>query len=76
MWLQLEGAEKSETNPSDPQQEDQSDATDGKVVAGYKPDIDCKPEGSDPEIEPVNLAQKEEDSDAEYVDCMPEVYEL
>ena len=65
--LQQECTEKSETNPSVPQQEEQADAAEGKVIAGYKPDVDYKPEGSDPEIKPVDHNKEEENSGAEYV---------
>ena len=37
----------------------------GKAIADYNPDVDYKPEGSDPEIETVN--EDKENSDAEYV---------
>ena len=51
-------------NVSIPQQEGQADATNCKAIAYYNPDIDYKPEGSDPDIKAVN--EEEEDSDAEY----------
>ena len=43
-WSQQEGAEDPETSPSVPQQEEQSDATEGKVIADYDPDIYYKGE--------------------------------
>ena len=36
-----EGASEPKTNPSDPQQEEQPDAAEGKVMTDYNPDIDC-----------------------------------
>ena len=56
---QQEVAEESETNPSVPQQEEQPDSTEGKVIADYDPDLDY--EGSEPKNEPVTQEQKEED---------------
>ena len=32
----------------------QRDATEGKAIADYDPDIDYKPEGSEPDIKAVN----------------------
>ena len=48
----------------DPQQEEQSDATEDKVIANYTLDIDC--ERSEPNVEPDAQEQMEVDSDAEY----------
>ena len=59
------GTEESETNVSVSQQEGQADATRGKAIADYNLDIDCEPEGSDPEIKAVD--KEEDNSDAEYV---------
>ena len=59
---QQEGAEEPERNP---QQEEQSDAAEGKVIADYDPDIDY--EGSEPKVEPDAREQREIDSDAEHV---------
>ena len=64
---QPEGIWEHETNHSVPWQEEQADTIDSNIIADYKPDLDHKPEGSDPKIEPVNEVQKEEDSDGEYV---------
>ena len=60
-WSQQEGAEEPETNPSVPQQEEQPDASEGKVIADYDPDVDY--EGSEPKNEPVTQEEKEEDPD-------------
>ena len=57
-----EGAGESATNPCVPKQEEQPDATEGKVIVDYNPNIDY--EGSEPEIEPVAQEEKEETSDA------------
>ena len=48
----------------DPQQEEQSDATEGEVIADYGPDVDY--EGSVPKVEPDAQDQRKVDSDAEY----------
>ena len=56
-----EDAEEPEQNP---QQEDQSDATEGKDIADYNLDVDY--EGSEPEVEPVTQVEREISSDAEY----------
>ena len=45
---QQEGAEEPER---DPQQEGQPDATHGKDITDYDPDVDY--EGSEPKVEPV-----------------------
>ena len=66
-WSQTEGTEESEKNPGVPQQEEQPDTTDGKVIVVYNLDADFKPEGSDPEIEPVHHEEDNENSYAEYV---------
>ena len=62
---QQEGAEGPETNLTVPQQEEQPDATKGKVIADYDPDKDF--EGSNPINEPVAQEEKEEDPNAENV---------
>ena len=64
-WLQLEGTEELKMNPSVPQQEEQTDATEGKVIIDYDLDIDY--DGSEPKNEPVAQEEKEENSNAEYV---------
>ena len=51
-----------ETNSSVPQQEEQRDAMEGKVIANCNTDVDYKPEGSDTDIEAVD--EEEENSDA------------
>ena len=58
------GAEEAETNPSAPQQEQQRDTREGKVIAYYNLDLHYKPEGSNPDIKAVN--EEEENFDAEY----------
>ena len=58
---QQEGAEEPE---QDPQQEDQSDAAEGKDIADYDPDIDYV--GSEPKVEQVAQDEREVDPDAEY----------
>ena len=52
------------TNASVPQQEEQTNTAEGKVITDYNPDVDCRPEGSVPEIEAVN--EEEKSSDADY----------
>ena len=59
--MQEKGAEEPER---DPQQEEQPDATGGKNIADYDPDVDY--EWSEPEVEPVTQDQREVGSDAEY----------
>ena len=68
-WSQPECTEEHETNPSVPQHEEQANAIDGKVTADNELDLDCKPEGSDPENKPD--AQKEKISNAEYAKMEP-----
>ena len=63
-WLQPEGKEEPETNPTVSQHEVQSDTTEGKVIADYNSDVNY--EGSEPEDEPVAQEEKEGNSDAEY----------
>ena len=63
-WSQQGCADESETNASVSQQWGQADATSGEAIADYNPDINYKPEGSDPDIEAVH--EEEENSDAEY----------
>ena len=53
---QRKGAEEPE---KDPQQKDQSDATEGKDIADY--------EGSEHKAEPVTLDEREVDPDADYM---------
>ena len=48
----------------DPQQEEQPDTPEGKVIADYNLDIDY--EGSEPKVESVAQDEREVDSDAEY----------
>ena len=48
----------------DPQQEEQPDASEGRVIADYN--LDIVYEGSEPENEPVTEAEVEENSDAKY----------
>ena len=47
-------------------QEDQSDATKGKDIADYDPDVDYK--GSEPKVEQSAQEQREVDPDAEYLE--------
>ena len=65
-WLQHEYTGESQTNTSVPQQEEQLDGTEDKVVADQNPDVDYKKQGSDPEIKAVN--EEEENSYAVYVE--------
>ena len=58
---QQEGVEEPER---DPQQEDQPDATEGKDIADYNPDVGY--EGSEPKAEQSAQEQSEVDPDAEY----------
>ena len=58
------GAEEPETNTNVHQQEEQTDAAEGEVIADYNLDVDYKPEGSEPEIKTVN--KKEKNSDVGY----------
>ena len=58
---QQEGAEEPER---DPQQGEQLDATEGKDIADYNPDVDY--EGSDLEVEPDAQEQRKVDSGTEY----------
>ena len=53
---QQEGTEEPER---DPQQEDQSDATEGEDIADYNPDVDY--EGSEPKVELVPQVEREVD---------------
>ena len=53
-WSQQGDTKEPEANVSVPQQEGQIDATRGRAVADYNPDLDYKPEGSDPDIKAVN----------------------
>ena len=63
-WPQLGCTEKPETNISVPQQEEQTNATGGEVIADYDPDVDYEPDGSDPEIKAVN--EDEENANEEW----------
>ena len=63
-WLQLEGTEKPQTNTRVPQEKGQANATEGKVIADYKLNVDYKPKWSDPKNEP-NAQKEEEKSNAE-----------
>ena len=63
-WSQQGGAEELKTNVSVPPQGRQADATSGKAIADYNPDIDYEPEGSIPDIEAIN--EEEENYIAEY----------
>ena len=56
--------ESVEVPVRDPQQEEQSDPAEGKVIADYGPDVDY--EGSEPEVEPDAQEQREVNSDTEY----------
>ena len=58
--------EEHQANPSFPQQEEQSDATEGEVIVDYGPDVEYKPEESDPEIKQVDEAEAKLNSDANY----------
>ena len=60
---QQEGVEEHER---DPQQGEQPDATGGKDIADYDPDIDC--EGPEPEVEQSAQEQREVDPDAEFAE--------
>ena len=62
--LQQGGTEEPETNPSLPQQEEQPDATECKLVADYNLDVDYEPEGSVSYIKAVD--EEEANSNAEY----------
>ena len=59
---QQEGAEEPQR---DPEQEDQSDASGGKDIGDYDPDVDY--ERSEPEVKQSAQEQMEVDPDAEYV---------
>ena len=61
---QSEGKDKPEINPSVPQQEEQPDATEGKDIVDYNPDVDY--EGSESQNDPVAQEKKEEDPVMEY----------
>ena len=58
---QQESAEEPER---DPQQEDQPDATVGKDIEDYNPDVDY--EGSEPEVKQSAQEQREVDPDEEF----------
>ena len=62
-WPQQEDTEELETNHIVPQQEEQLDAAEGKVIADYDLDIDY--EGSEPKNEPVTQEEKDKDPNAE-----------
>ena len=57
--LQQEGEIEPEKNP---QQGEQPDATEGKLIADYNPDIYY--EGQEPKVEQDAQKQREDDSDA------------
>ena len=59
-----DNAEEPETNPSVPQQEEQSYTAEGKVIIDYGLDVDY--EESEPKIEPDAQEEKDENSDKEY----------
>ena len=48
----------------DPQQEEQPDAAEGKVIADYNPDADYEESG--PKVQPDAQEQREVDPDSEY----------
>ena len=56
---QAEGTGESDTNPSVPQQEEQLDTTEGKVIAHYNLHINY--DRSEPKDNPVAREEKEED---------------
>ena len=60
-WLQPESAEEIETNPSVPKKEEQPNATKGKVLVDYNPDIDYP--GLELKNEPDAQEEKEENTD-------------
>ena len=62
-WPQA-GVVEPKTNPSVPQQEEQRNVVESKVMADDNLDVDHESEGSHPDIEAVN--EEEENSDAEY----------
>ena len=61
--LQSEGKYKSETILNASQQEGHRDATEGRDIADYDPDIDYG--GSEPKVEPATKEQREVDPDAD-----------
>ena len=63
--MQPKGTEEPEKNPSVPQQEEQPDATEGKVIVDYILDVDY--EGSETKNATVALEEEEENSVTEYV---------
>ena len=62
-WSQQQEGKEPETHPNVPQHKEQADAKEDKVVADYKPDVDCEPEGLDSEIKPVNDEEEEVSSE-------------
>ena len=72
-WSQQEGAGEPKMKVSAPQEGGQADTTRGKDIADYNPDIDYKPEGSDPDMKAFD--EEEENSDAEYAKMeLPQEY--
>ena len=63
-WSLREGTGEPQTNHSVPQQYEQADTAENKVIADYKPDVDYKSNGSNLEIEP-DAKENKEDSNAE-----------
>ena len=49
-WSQPEGAAEPHNNTSIPQQEEQADTKEGKVIVNDKLDVDYKPEEPDPNV--------------------------
>ena len=64
-WTAQSQQEGTEQPERDPQKEDHPDATGGKDIEGYNPDIDY--ERSEPEVKQSVPEQREVDPDAEYV---------
>ena len=62
-WLQGKGTKEPETNLSVPQQEEQSDTAEGKVITNYNLGTDY--EWSEPKNEPDPQEEKGKNSDAE-----------
>ena len=56
--LQPKGAIEPETNPSVPQQKEQADSAESKVIVDFNLDVDY--EGSEPENESVAQEEEEE----------------
>ena len=60
------GMGKPETNPSVHHQQEQVNSKEGKVIADNELDIDYKPKGLEPDIEPVDHEEEDMNSDAEH----------